>query len=303
MIHRQSNALSLYLTAVYVAHLDEKAGNAYTNDRHNLRGMAGGRSSWITLAGLSAPKEPRARRARMRRALDELVAANLANVAPPGGRNRYERWMLLADDGLGSQYRVPSERDLAAITLPAAFFLKGWHLVLAPGEIAMLLAIMHMHQKLGGSTEDDRRLLVSLPQSVRYRTYGLSGEIYLHAQQLWEFGLLEFNDPMQARRRGKIANKRIVTFTTGESEDNDAQKIESKPPRRVPYQFSPCLPSAFNEDAFTVVRDTLGALSLPYRLDEQGALMSPQELVKSYRSAEVARAYDTRVSRTEIPNR
>jgi hypothetical protein len=55
----------------------------------------------------------------MRRALDELAAARLANIQPPAARYRYEGWTLLKVDGSESRYRVPSERDPAAISLPA----------------------------------------------------------------------------------------------------------------------------------------------------------------------------------------
>ena len=135
-------------------------GSAYTNNRHNAR-AAEGRTGWIWLAGLSAPREPRTRRARIRRALDELVTARLVNIHPPAARYRYENWMLLQENGSESRYRVPSERDPGAVWLPAAFFLNGWHLVLNQGEIAMLLAIMHMFRRQGGQS------WVALPRSVR----------------------------------------------------------------------------------------------------------------------------------------
>ena len=118
-------------------------------------------------------------------------------------------WLLLKEDGSESQYRVPSERESEAIKLPATFFLNGWHLVLTPGEIAMLLAIMDMARSVGRPSEPDTQQWVALPQSTRRDLYGLTGEIYLHAQQLREFGLVYFHDPMPTRRRGKISTKRM----------------------------------------------------------------------------------------------
>jgi hypothetical protein len=282
LVYRQSNALSLYMTAIYVAHLEAKAGKAFNNRRHNTRGKEDAKGSWCLLAGLSAPRDIRSRRARMRRALDELVAAGLVNIRPPGVRYRYEEWLLLKEDGSESHYRVPSERESDAIQLPATFFLNGWHLVLTPGEIAMLLAIMNMARSVGRSSTPDTQQWVSLPQSIRHDLYGLTGEIYLHAQQLREFGLVDFHDPMPTRRRGKISTKRTPPSSSAEDSTAGAQQKEHKPPSPVPYMFSPCDPAIFDQDAFTVVYRTLSALTIPYRLDDIAGLISPQDLVKSY---------------------
>jgi hypothetical protein len=111
LVHRQSNALSLYLTAVYMAHLEAKPGQTFENSRHNTRSTQEANRSWCLLAGLSAPRDIRSRRARVRRALDELVAAGLVNIRSPSTRHRYERWALLSDDGSESPYRVPSDND------------------------------------------------------------------------------------------------------------------------------------------------------------------------------------------------
>jgi hypothetical protein len=208
-VHRQSNALSLYLTAIYTAHLEAKPGQVFENRRHNTRSTEDASRSWSWLAGLSAPRDIRSRRARMRRALDELVAAGLVNIRPPGVRYRYEGWLLLSDDGSESQYRVRSDRESGAIRLPATFFLNGWHLVLTASEIAMLFAIMDKARTVRRRPEPSAQQWVALPRTVRRDFYGLSGEVYLHAHQLHEFGLVDFHDPMPARRRGKIYAKRM----------------------------------------------------------------------------------------------
>jgi hypothetical protein len=285
LVHRQSNALSLYLTAIYVAHLEAKPGRAFDNRRYNTRSNEDDSKSWSWLAGLSVPREIRSRRARMRRALDELVAAGLINIQPPGVHYRYESWLLLKEDGSESQYRVPSERESDAIQLPATFFLKGWHLVLTPGEIAMLLVIMDMARSVGRSTAPGNQQWVALPRSIRRDLYGLTGEIYLHAQQLREFGLVDFQDPMATRRRGKISAKRIPPRPPADDNAADAQHKEHKPPSQVPYLFSLRNPAIFDRDAFTVVHATLSALTIPYRLDANAALISPQDLVKSHLEA------------------
>jgi hypothetical protein len=136
--------------------------------------------------------------------------------------------------------------------------------------------------------EPNRQRWIALPQSVRYRTYGLSGEIYLHAQQLHEFGLIHHGDPMPNRRRGKISDRRISTPAPepdGEASEQQAQA----PPLRVPYWFSPELPAAYDRDALTVVRDTLTAFPIPYRLSEYEGLLPPQNVVASYREMQQSR--------------
>jgi hypothetical protein len=224
----------------------------------------------------------------MRRALDELVAAGLVSIGQPGVLARYESWSLLGDDGSESGYRVPSERESDAIQLPASFFFHGWHLVLDPGEIAMLLAIMDMARRVGAPTEPDTQRWVALSRTVRRDYYGLSGEIYLQAQQLREFGLVEFRDPMPARRRGKISDKRTPPPSAPEEREGDVPQATKQGAHPVPYQFSPANPAVFDHDALTVVHDTLSTLSLPYRLDENAALVRPERLVELYRDAKQA---------------
>jgi hypothetical protein len=281
-VHRQTNALSLYLTAVYMAHLEAKPGQTFENRRHNTRSTQEANRSWCLLAGLSAPRDIRSRRARMRRALDELVAASLVNIRPPSTRHRYEKWVLLSDDGSESPYRVPSERESGAVQLPAAFFLNGWHLVLSSGEIAMLLAIMNMARLVGRQTEPGAQQWLALPRSVRRDFYALSGEVYLHAHQLHEFGLINFHDPMPTRRRGKISARRMLPAPPADEHPPNTEQAEQPLPSPEPYQFSPANPAVFNQDAFTVVHRTLSALSIPYRLDDNGELIPPQNLVQFY---------------------
>ena len=280
LVHRATNALAVYLTAVYVGHLEAKPGHAVINSRHNTRTTEGARKSWSLLAGLTAPRDIRTRRARMRRALDELVTAQLVNIQPPGARYRYEKWVLLRDDGSESQYVVPSEREAAGIRLPATFFLNGWHLVLAPGEIAMLLAIIDRARVVGVGGQGGEQRWTALPQSVRRDLYGLSGEVYLHAQQLHEFGLIDLHDPMINRRRGKIFPTRLPPQPPTPQAADEEPRGTQKPPPPVPYLFSPPDMSVFDKAAFTVVHDTLSALSLPYRLDDQAELLKPQDWVQ-----------------------
>jgi hypothetical protein len=286
LVHRQSNAMSMYLSAIFVAHLETQPGQVFVNDRHNTRGREDASKSWSLLAGLTAPREIRSRRARVRRALDELVTAGLVSIQPPTERYRYEGWLLLKEDGSETRYRVPSERESDAVRLPASFFVNGWHLVLSPGEIAMLLAIMDMARRVGRSTKPGGPLWIALPRTVRRNLYGLSGEMYLHAQQLHEFGLVDFRDPMSTRRRGKISSKPTPPQPPAD-DTSPMEQAERKPPKPVPYQYSPANPEeVFNRNAFDVVQSTLRAFRLPYRLDDNAVMTSPQYAAKLYLEAQ-----------------
>jgi hypothetical protein len=280
LLHRQSKALSLYLTAVYVAHLETAPGSAFYNNRKNSRGTEEGLAGWTQLGGMITPQDSRSQRARIRRALDELVAAGLVSIGPPSKHYRYEGWNLRADDGTGSDYVVPGERDATGLSLPASFFLHGWHLVLTPGEIAMLFAITQMNRLFGGITEPGaNRYWLALPQSVRRRRYGLSGEIYLNAQQLLEFGLVEFKDPMPTRRRGKISDKHNPPLPAPPDSEAEtgAPQTGQEQPKRLPYQWAPAESTCFDRMAFEVVHATLTALPVPSRLTDSGLFSSPQE--------------------------
>jgi len=290
LVNRPTNALALYLSAVYMAHLEAQPGHAFTNRRHNTVNKRDGSKAWNLLAGMWTTAGPAGRRARMRRAVKDLSSAGLVAFKQPEGRPQYEGWTLLQEDGSEARYRRPSEQEPGAVVLPAAFFLRGWHLVLTPGEIALLLAIENMHRLFGGSPEPDQRRWIALPQSVRRGYYGISGEIYLHAQQLREFGLVEFRDPMPNRRRGKIPAKDLVPPPAGEADDG-AQRAQRRPRRPLPYWFSPPLPTVFNDDAFTVVHNTLTTLSIPYRLIDDtlnpfGDPPPPQDVVKDRLAAQ-----------------
>ena len=100
-----------------------------------------GQESWAVLCGRWAPNI-RARRARITRDLDELVDAELVSIKTKGAQGRYEHFTLLSDDGTGSPYRPPKGYvDPGLLSLPVTFFTQGWHLVLTPAEISVLLMV------------------------------------------------------------------------------------------------------------------------------------------------------------------
>jgi len=275
LVHRDTRSLALYMTAVYVAHLETGPGNAFVN-RHDNVFKQGDRASWVTLAGMSTPLEEHARRNRIRRALDGLEAAGLARLKPKGRQGRYDAWGLLKDDGSTSVYRVPGAASGRVVRLPAAFFYNGWHLVLDPPEIAMLLAIVEMSRFAGVLPDSGQNGLpgVAFPEKARWARYGITGEVYEAAHQLHEFDLVNMWDPMPNRRRGKVSPKRPALPAVDSSGDGNID--------RVPYWFYPPALGAFDRKALEVVTERLTLFDIPYRLDDNGDLITPAELAKLY---------------------
>lgn len=232
LIFRRSFSLPLLLTAIYVAHLESKPGKRFEN-RHGLSAKAAGESpfSWAQLSGMDKGRSDstRARRSRVTRALDELAAAGMVTLAE--GSSKYEKWCLAHEDDVDGRYTVPGESAKAAMKIPAEFFLRGWHLVLTPPELATYLIIAHLTHmqsqprmvpvgELGG---------VSARQAVRDGFYGLSGEAYETIHELEEFRLIDIHDPMPERRRGKIR--------PGNSTSEFAIRTENGAPP-LPYNFT-----------------------------------------------------------------
>ena len=231
LVHRKSNALPLLLTAIYVAHLEGTPGQAYSNGHRNATRTAGA-ESWATLAGLHASGKsgPRNRRVRVTRALAQLETAGLVETGRERQRHRFESFRLNREDGSQRQYTVPGVDAPDTVHLPASFFVNGWHLALEPTEIAALLAIIDLGQRIRASPRRDREeFSVALPMSVRWETYGISGEVYEAVHELAEFGVIELNDPMPHRRRGKFQ-----PFT---EEQQDVALSHGNWPGPVPYRF------------------------------------------------------------------
>jgi hypothetical protein len=244
LVHRKSPALSVYLTAIYLAQTDEKAGA--TNLRHNTNARDG-RSSWVRACALTGPSL-RARRLSLTRALDRLSKVELVRLASTG--DRFTGWQLLEEDASGRAYRLPSAEDNRLINLPPAFFWNGWHLVLKPTELNVLLAVLDLTRRLKYGKRDpavvDRG--VALPESVREIRYGISGETYMAIHELEEFGLLKIDDPMPNRRRGKIRPATPAQRANAEADDTT---LEPKPYQLRLGELAP------QEPAIDVVRRCL----------------------------------------------
>lgn len=245
LIHRRTRALQLYLTAVYLAHCEQSGRSAVGNLRgisHHLPGGAIG--TWVAVSGLGGRGAPRARRARVIRALDELADANLVRLGE--GRARYEGFQLLRDDASQRAYTVPGDDAKDALTLPASFFLNGWHLVLEPREIAMLLTILHAQRLYPSRRRDQDTRGVAIPEKLRDTRYGISGEVYDSIHQLNAFRLIDIIDIMPNRAGGKVAPHREYFNWRGEVD------VVEMPPSPVPYEFRAHL-NTTRRKAFEVV--------------------------------------------------
>ena len=263
LVHRKGNALPLLLTAIYVAHLEGTPGQAFSNGHRNVTKMAG-IESWATLAGLHASGKsgPRNRRVRVTRALAQLEAVGLVETGRERQRDRFEFFRLNREDGNQHQYTMPSADAPGIVHLPAAFFLNGWHLALEPTEIAVLLAIIDLGQRLRTGRRPDREQSgVALPRSVRRGTYGISGEVYEAVHELAEFSVIELNDPMPGRRRGKSR-----PFT---EEEQDIALSRGRQPGPVPYRFIYYGGTTFDRRAADVITTTLRQNPEPPRLASQ----------------------------------
>jgi hypothetical protein len=165
-------------------------------------------------------------------------------------RERYEGFQLLREDASQRAYTVPGDEAKDALTLPASFFLNGWHLILEPREIAMLLTILHA-QRLHLPRRRNQARGVAVPEKLRCTRYGISGEVYDSIHQLKVFGLIDIIDIMSNRAGGKVAPKREYVMRRNEV------VVVVMPPSPVPYEFTVKL-DVPEHDAFKAVLDCLG---------------------------------------------
>lgn len=211
LIHRKGNALALYLTAIYVAHLEHVPGAAVPNKtHHNTFRPPGHGPAWATLAGMHDSATPAVRHRRMHRALTTLERYDLI-CAGPAVTGRFSGWTLRSEDGADNSYEVPGEWGLRAATIriPSWFFWQGWHLVLEPREIAAFLMIVDFAQSMPHHPQ------FGIPPTTRDRLYGLPLDTYSESvHELSDFGLIDLHDPMANRAHGKIADREepLVTY-------------------------------------------------------------------------------------------
>lgn len=200
LTHRPSNALQVYLSLLYIAHLEFEPGDRWKNERAN-----NGVDGWSELCGLLAlDVSNRELNLRMTRALTKLAEHDLVRVGARRSEHRFDRFTLFCEDQSRKRYFVPSE-ETGAVVLPAGFFMAGWHLVLTNEEMATLLAVAEQTQRPRNRKDADEAG-VALPQLTRWQWYGLAPEAFAGRHELQEFGLIDMFDPMD-RTNGKLPEK------------------------------------------------------------------------------------------------
>ncbi|WP_336794104.1 hypothetical protein [Gordonia malaquae] len=274
-----SRALPTYLTMLAVAHYRPDAGGTkYINDRPNSA-LNPAYPSWLELSGLYQRIDhgltPTVRTRRHRRAINAALANldehNLiALTGVPGAAGRYDQFRLLSDNGREGDYTVPGERTpgRSAIRLPAQFFTRGWHLVLTPSEIAMLLALIDWTGYLSRAPRaTSHENSVGMPEVVRWRRYGLSREAYASVRMLELFNLVTVTEPMPFRALTPQTPREDIDPAPAE-DATPAREENQRETLRLTYDaenaFSASSP--FDRPAFDVVTEVLGPLS--YALDE-----------------------------------
>lgn len=237
-----SRALPAYLSMLLV--LNAERGSEPSAPRLNASRSSGGPESWAVLCGRWVGSQ-RARRARVMRDLDVLSSVDLVTLSKRDGRKQYDQFTVLSDDTGDERYRPPTRSEVV-VPLPASLFLNGWHLVLTPTELAMLIVVRHAWRKASRATTADG---VGIATSRRWSTYGVSDETYSAIHELEEFGLIAIKDPMPNRRRGKIQLP-----SAEERAQMESDGVSFAPET---YRLAPRSDECFARPALAVVCDSL----------------------------------------------
>jgi hypothetical protein len=261
LVWREGWGFPLYLTAVFEAHCAAQAGRRIDDrERPLATGPRGDpwKEPWSRLLG--DPASSRNRRVHVTRALEQLAHHGLVELGRPRTLHRFEGFKLLSDSGDGTAYTVPGDSRRAALYLPPTFFLNGWHLVLDPREIATWLMLYEL-----ATYHTARQDGVGVVEGERWGRYGVTSETYEAHHELAEFGLLQLNETMPDRRRGRLPltgprswqakQRRPAAEATAAGEEQEGQ-------RREAYRFF-VNPGALDRDAFDTVSNALRSVWPP----------------------------------------
>lgn len=208
---KNQHAIALYLTQLFVQQM-RAAHTAAENPtppleprrRHTVYNVDDAPSE-ASLIGLPSVNR-RNQRKVYSRALAALHKWELVDLGDDG--QRFANYTLNREDGTGHEYTIPrGEPDIPKhLCLPTEFFTRGWHLILTPKELATLLAVCHYaDRRLPRIPDSETPRQIYLAESVRRDHLGLSDEAYETIHYLAEFGLIDVEDPMKERRRGRIS--------------------------------------------------------------------------------------------------
>ncbi len=255
LVWREGWGLPLYLTAVFEAHCAAQAGETIDDRERPLAigPRVAGKDPWSRLLG--DPAGSRNRRVHVARALQELARHGLVELGRPRTLHRFEGFKLLSDSGDGTAYTVPGESG-RPLSLPPAFFLNAWHLVLEPREVVTWLMLHELASYHGGRQDG-----VAVVAGERWGWYGVTSETYEAHYELAEFGLLQLNETMPDRRRGRVPlsgprsrrakAQRPAAEASAATEQQEGHRLEA-------YRFF-VISNAFERDAFDTVSGALRA--------------------------------------------
>jgi hypothetical protein len=252
LIHRPGNAQQLYLSSIYVAHLEFGPGAHVVNRHHNVFDLPAG-DSWATLNALGGSGvDTRELNLRVTRALRKLDANRLVGVDDPGTVGRFDAFTLKDEGGSGKRYRVPGQGAGDVISIPAGFFHAGWHLVLTAEEMATLLIIIDATQRFGGIPRPpEDGIGIGIADKTKWRHYGIRPEAYASLHELKEFGLIDVHD-LDNRVGGKIPDARRGTA--------DMRTLRLIYPIRAETDY--------DDSAFDIVTACLADSPLPPRMND-----------------------------------
>ncbi|WGL52136.1 hypothetical protein P5P86_19560 [Nocardioides sp. BP30] len=198
------------LTALFVAQCRTKPGYAFVNEMATFPEAETGQTrTWADLIAVPLNKKAQARTGGPRRGKRILednrrrqIHGAVRTLADGGQRllhqpnaasssRRYEDFMLLDETGVVDKaslrrYHVP-DKAAAVFSLPAAFFLNGWHQVLTPSEVNFLLMLYASVGSRDAFPAEHRKI----DSEERLRTYALSPGAYGSHMLLREFGLVD----------------------------------------------------------------------------------------------------------------
>ena len=265
LVARHRHSLKLLLSMIYVAHLEGQPSAAWKN-RHPNTPKTGSTASWLEISGLwvpvdrAMPVHVRAQRRRLTTAMGNLVTNRLLGLTGMEGvAGRYSNFELLDETGSGTGYQVPGERQVRnkdAIEIPADFFRSGWHLVLSDHEIVTLLALIDRTAELRMARRHRgiHDIGVDLKESVRWSTYGLSGEAYSSVHKLHEFDCIDLIDPMPNRRSAREPLEPLAPIAGSTTADTDPASPASSPsPQSDPGPFASPEPVSEAREAYRLV--------------------------------------------------
>jgi hypothetical protein len=235
LIKPRGVAQSLYLTVLFVAQCEREGGQLATTDRRLTDPTPRPHlMPWADLLMIPAGHRiggkghQRADDNRVRQLHEglRLLASNEMRLVDlpraSASRDKLEGFVPLIETGVLERasrphYRIPAPTG-QLFSVPANFFINGWHSALSTSEVAMLFALWAASPNdSAGSSR------VWLEGETRIRRYGLSPAAYSSQALLQAFGVLAVHVPNERRPDGTFVGMKkgdsplLNSFTVNES--------------------------------------------------------------------------------------